>query len=143
MRPLESLDETPLQQLLGCTVLDQDGNQIGTVRSLWSHPETGKVKFFAVETGGLFWRDHVVPTQDVKWEETARVMQLPYTEAFIKTAPTISPDAEISETDEDNIHRFYGTERSASVGSDGWRWSSEPNGRGTNVMPEEITPIYP
>ena len=42
-------------------------------------------------------------------------MRLPYTETFIKEAPAISAEAEISEEEEENIHRYYGLNRAGDA----------------------------
>ena len=49
-----------------------------------------------------------MPAGKAELDEAANVVRLPYTEAFIKEAPSISADAEISEAEEDNIYRYYG-----------------------------------
>lgn len=135
MRSLENLDGTPLQQRLGYKVVSQDGEMLGVLRSLWSDPETGKVEFLAVETDGLFWRDHVVTAENVEWDETAQTVLLPYAGAFIKEAPSVLPYAEISETDAENIHRYYGTENAAQAGASRWRRTSQRGETGTEAAP--------
>ena len=97
-----------MEQLIDYNVVDQNGDEIGTLHSLWSDPDTGTVEFLGVKTGWLFGHNHVVPAGKAELDENANVVRLPYTEAFIKDAPSISADAEISEAEEDNIYRYYG-----------------------------------
>ena len=108
MKSLKNLTGDSLEQLIDYNVVDQNGDEIGTLHSLWSDPDTGSVEFLGVKTGWLFGHNHVVPAEKAELDETTNVVRLPYTEAFIKEAPSISADAEISEAEEDNIYRYYG-----------------------------------
>ena len=112
MKSLKNLTGDSLEQLIDYNVVDQNGDEIGTLHSLWSDPDTGAVEFLGVKTGWLFGHNHVVPAGKAELDESANVVRLPYTEAFIKEAPSISADAEISESEEDNIYRYYGLDES-------------------------------
>ena len=114
MKSLKNLTGDSLEQLIDYNVVDQNGDEIGTLHSLWSDPDTGAVEFLGVKTGWLFGHNHVVPAGKAELDETANVVRLPYTEAFIKEAPSISADAEISEAEEDNIYRYYGLDESGT-----------------------------
>ena len=156
MKLLENPNETPLQQLIGYKVLDHHGEEIGTLRSLYSAPETGKIDFLVVGTDGLFGRDHMVPAENVEWEQTARALRVPYPGAVVKGAPTVSADSGITETTclaqavgttatltvppgneitashEDHLRRYYATAESADV----LATSIEPGG--TNFAGTEL-----
>ena len=111
MKSLKNLTGDSLEQLIDYQVVDQNGDEIGTLHSLWSEPDTGAVEFLGVKTGWLFGHNHVVPAEKAELDESENVVRLPYTAMFIKEAPSISADAEISEAEEANIYQYYGLDR--------------------------------
>ncbi len=118
MKSLKNLTGDSLEQMIDYKVVDQNGDEIGTLHSLWSDPDTGAVEFLGVKTGWLFGHNHVVPAEKAELDEANNVVRLPYTEAFIKEAPSMSADSEISEAEEQNIYRYYGTARSDTENAD-------------------------
>ena len=111
MKSLKNLTGDSLEQLIDYQVVDQNGDEIGSLHSLWSEPDTGAVEFLGVKTGWLFGHNHVVPAEKAELDETENVVRLPYTAMFVKEAPSISADAEISEAEEADIYRYYGLDR--------------------------------
>ncbi len=108
MKSLKNMTGDALEQMIDYKVVDQNGASIGTLHSLWSDPTTGGVEFLGVKTGWLFGHNHVVPAEKAELDEKDSLVRLPYTELFIKEAPSIPADAEISELEEDNIYQYYG-----------------------------------
>jgi sporulation protein YlmC with PRC-barrel domain len=108
MKSLKNMTGDSLEQMIDYKVVDQNGENIGTLHSLWSDPTTGGVEFLGVKTGWLFGHNHVVPAEKAELDEANGVVRLPYTALFIKEAPSIPADSEISEMEEDNIYQFYG-----------------------------------
>ena len=111
MKSLKNLTGDSLEQLIDYQVVDQNGDEIGTLHSLWSEPDTGAVEFLGVKTGWLFGHNHVVPAEKAELDESENIVRLPYTTLFIKEAPSISADAEISEAEEAGIYQYYGMDR--------------------------------
>ncbi len=111
MKSLKNLTGDSLEQLIDYQVVDQNGDEIGSLHSLWSEPDTGAVEFLGVKTGWLFGHNHVVPAEKAELDESENVVRLPYTAMFIKEAPSISADSEISEAEEANIYQYYGLDR--------------------------------
>ncbi len=117
MKSLNTLTGDALEQMIDYKVVDQTGASIGTLHSLWSDPTTGAVEFLGVKTGWLFGHNHVVPAEKAELDDANSVVRLPYTEIFIKEAPSMSADAEISEVEEDDIFRYYGLPRRSLSGA--------------------------
>ena len=111
MKSLKNLTGDSLEQLIDYQVVDQNGDEIGSLHSLWSEPDTGAVEFLGVKTGWLFGHNHVVPAEKAELDESENVVRLPYTAMFIKEAPSMSADAEISEAEEASIYQYYGLDR--------------------------------
>jgi hypothetical protein len=108
MKSLKNMTGDSLEQMIDYKVVDQNGASIGTLHSLWSDPTTGGVEFLGVKTGWLFGHNLVVPAEKAELDEADNVVRLPYTELFIKEAPSMPADAEISEVEEENIYEYYG-----------------------------------
>ena len=117
MKTLKEITGDSLEQMIDYKVIDQDGDNVGLLHSLWSDPTTGAVEFLGVKTGWLFGQNHVVPAEKAELDESRNVVRLPYTSLFVKEAPTMSADAEISEAEEENIYRYYGLDRAGGPAS--------------------------
>ncbi len=126
MKTLKEMTGDSLEQMIDYKVIDQDGDSVGTLHSLWSDPTTGAVEFLGVKTGWLFGQNHVVPAEKAELDESLNVVRLPYTSLFVKEAPSMSADAEISEEEEENIYRYYGLDRAGGTTS-GTMISSDTN----------------
>ncbi len=111
MKTLKEITGDSLEQMIDYKVVDQNGDSIGTLHSLWSDPTTGAVEFLGVKTGWIFGQNHVVPAEKAELDETQNVVRLPYTSTFVKEAPSMSAEAEISEEEENTIYRYYGLSR--------------------------------
>ncbi len=97
------------RHLLDRPVLDQSGTEIGTVHSFWADTQSGNLEFIGVKTGWLFGANHVVPVEKAEIDESTSSIRVPYTSDFIKGAPSIDADATISDEQETEIYRYYGT----------------------------------
>ena len=93
--------------LLDSKVVDQNGNDFGTVHSFWADPQSGKLQFFGVKTGWLFGQNHVIPVDKAEIDEANRTVRVPYTTDFIKDSVSIDADSEISDEQEQEIYRYY------------------------------------
>ena len=107
MALLNSKTAENAHDLLDYRVVDQTGGEIGAVHSLWADPATGKLQFLGVKTGWLFGQNHVLPIDRVEMDDADRAVSVPYTAEFVKGAPSIDADAEISDEQEAEIYRYY------------------------------------
>ena len=115
MKSLKNMAGDSLEQMIDYKVVDKDGDHIGSLHSLWSDPFTGTVEFLGVKTGWLFGHNHVVPADKAELDEAENVVRIPYAADFIKEAPSMSAEAEISESEEEGIFRYYGLSRAAAA----------------------------
>ena len=75
MKSLKNLTGDSLEQLIDYQVVDQNGDEIGTLHSLWSEPDTGAVEFLGVKTGWLFGHNHVVPAEKAELDDAENVVR--------------------------------------------------------------------
>ena len=96
-----------LQRYLDYTVVDRDGEKVGSVDAVWED-HTGQPAYVAVKTGWLgLGKAHVVPALGAQVSETTRKIRLPYTADMIKNAPTFADQDEINYDAEGRIEEYY------------------------------------
>ena len=108
MKLLNTIDSSRHSDLFDYAVVDQVGESLGTIHSMWNSEHTGELEFLGVKTGWLFGSNHVVPAEQAQIDESARTIQVPYLLAKIKDAPSVEADATISDEEEAEIYRYYG-----------------------------------
>ena len=109
MKPLDTISAETAQNLIDHNVNDETGEHVGTIHSFWSDENTGKVEFLGIKTGWFFGKTHVVPALGAHFEEEHNVIQVPYSASFIKEAPNFPAEDDLSEAEEDEIYKYYGT----------------------------------
>lgn len=124
---------------IGATVVDTDGDKVGTLETVYMDRATGQPEFLAVSTG-LFGRNQTfVPIAGVTSNEADLVV--PYQKAFIKDAPNVDPDGAISDSEEAELYRYYGREDYqgwSDTDADARDWSQyESGGAGHDVSGPE------
>jgi uncharacterized protein (TIGR02271 family) len=102
----------------GATVRDRDGEKIGTVDELYFDEATDRPEWMTVRTGLFGMKTTFVPVEGAQpaGEDELRV---PYEKDRVKDAPSIDPDHELSQSEEQQLYSFYGIaygERRSSSG---------------------------
>jgi hypothetical protein len=99
----------------GRTVRDRDGNELGTLTSLYLDSETSSPAWAGVKRGRLRGTETIVPLGDAS--EAGDDLQLPYESERFDNAPDIDPDVELTEEQERLLHEHYGREWTPSSAS--------------------------
>jgi PRC-barrel domain len=107
MKPWTKRTDAANRSLIGFAVTDHSGQPVGTVCSLWTHPQTGDVQFFAVEATGRSGGGLVVPAQGARVNETRRLVRVPYPAAWIRDAPTPAPGVLFTPEGEREIYLHF------------------------------------
>jgi uncharacterized protein (TIGR02271 family) len=110
------ISEQNLDTLIGCDVVDSDGDKIGTVGQVYVDPATGRPNWATVRTGFFGMSESFVPLEEA--DHVDGRIRVPYDKAMVKDAPNIDPDRELSETEEDRLYDYYGRGRSGTTGYD-------------------------
>ncbi len=92
----------------GATMVDADGDKIGTVDAIYVDDQTGQPEWALVNTGLFGTRSTFVPIA----QASARgdQVQVPYEKQLVKDAPNMDPDGHLSEAEEQQLWRHYGLE---------------------------------
>lgn len=107
MKSLEEYTSAAYHDFLDYAVVDQAGEQIGTLFSSWSDEKTGAFEFLGVKTGWLVGKNHIIPAKGAMVDDEGHKIHLPYSSKTLKNAPTCDAAAEITEAHEDEIRGYY------------------------------------
>jgi len=105
----------------GRTLVDRDGDRIGTIDAIYLDDQTGQPEWALVNTGLFGTKASFVPlAQATPAGDDVRV---PYDKQLVKDAPRVDPDQHLSEAEERQLWRHYGldydrTTRRRATGKD-------------------------
>jgi uncharacterized protein (TIGR02271 family) len=108
------------------TVVGSDGEKIGSVDEVYLDTQSGEPEWLSVNTGLFGMKSSFVPLQGA--QPAGEDVRVAYTKDEVKDAPGITPDAELSDSEERELWGYYGLEygNGNGVGGDEGR---EPVGR--------------
>jgi uncharacterized protein (TIGR02271 family) len=88
------------------TLLDSDGDKIGTVADVYFEATTEQPEWVLVHTGFFGTRQTIVPI--VRAQMRGEDVTVPYEKSFVKDAPNIDADQELSPDEELKLSEYYG-----------------------------------
>jgi uncharacterized protein (TIGR02271 family) len=96
----------------GATMVDRDGDRIGTIESIYVDDQTGQPEWALVNTGLFGTRSTFVPIAQAS--TSGDQVQVPFEKQRVKDAPNIDPDGHLSEQEEQELWRHYGLDYGTS-----------------------------
>jgi uncharacterized protein (TIGR02271 family) len=90
----------------GATMVDRDGDRVGTIESIYVDDQTGQPEWALVNTGLFGTKSTFVPVAQAT--SSGDQVQVPYEKQLIKDAPRMDPDGHLSEAEEQQLWRHYG-----------------------------------
>jgi uncharacterized protein (TIGR02271 family) len=90
----------------GATLVDRDGDRIGTIDAIYVDDQTGEPEWALVNTGFFGTRSTFVPIAQASG--SGDQVQVPYEKQLVKDAPNMDPDGHLSEQEEQELWRHYG-----------------------------------
>jgi uncharacterized protein (TIGR02271 family) len=106
----------------GMTMVDRDGDRIGTIDDIYADDRTGEPEWALVNTGLFGSKSTFVPI--VQASERDGDVQVPYPKQLVKDAPGVEADQHLSEAEEQQLWRHYGLDYQAG---------DQPAGRATEA----------
>jgi uncharacterized protein (TIGR02271 family) len=100
----------------GATMVDRDGNKLGTVESIYVDDQTGQPEWALVNTGLFGTKSSFVPLAQAS--SSGDQVQVPYHKQLVKDAPRIDPDQHLSEAEEQELWRHYGLDDDRGYAAD-------------------------
>jgi uncharacterized protein (TIGR02271 family) len=123
------------ETLRGATVRDRAGEKIGTVDDLYFDEATDRPEWMTVKTGLFGMKTTFVPVEGAQPEGDDE-LRVPYEKDRVKDAPSIDPDHELTQSEEQELYSFYGIsygeQRSSSGLPEGREGARGTTGRDTS-----------
>jgi uncharacterized protein (TIGR02271 family) len=94
------------------TMVDRDGDRIGTIEDLYADDRTGQPEWALVNTGLFGTRSTFVPLAQAS--PAGDDIQVPYAKQLVKDAPGVEADQHLSQAEEQQLWRHYGLDYSAN-----------------------------
>jgi len=108
------LDMTAVERMEGLDVVDVDGDKIGTVDEIYVDDDSGGPEFALVKSGLFGMKRRFVPLQGASQEGDE--LRVAYSKDQFGDAPSLDPDAQLSEAEEAELYRHYGLQGGSSAG---------------------------
>jgi uncharacterized protein (TIGR02271 family) len=102
---IEVLGQDQIDNMIGRDVYGSDGGKIGTAVQVYTDDETGKPEWVTVRTGLFGTKESFVPLADASLSGDS--ITVPYDKAFVKDAPTIDEEGNLSQDQERELYTYY------------------------------------
>ncbi len=99
------MDRTMLEQLQNATVYSTSGDKIGSVGQVYLDDQTEQPTFVTVKTGLFGTKETFVPLD--KAQATEGGVTVPFEKDFVKDAPNVDADANLTPEEEQRIYEYY------------------------------------
>jgi uncharacterized protein (TIGR02271 family) len=100
------ITEQQIQQVIGTTAVDADGDKLGKVGEIYLDDESGRPEWATVHTGLFGTKETFVPLAQA--DLSGNQLRFPYDKAKVKDAPKIDTDGHLSPQEEQELYRYYG-----------------------------------
>ncbi len=94
-----------IENLKRATVFSQDGEKIGKVGVVYVDAENSQPTFVTVNTGLFGTHESFIPVNQAQFN--GEEITVPFTKEFVKDAPNIAEDGELSPEEEQRIYEYY------------------------------------
>ncbi|SDP94654.1 DUF2382 domain-containing protein [Lentzea jiangxiensis] len=109
------IDQTHVEALYDCDVIDNRGEKIGSVKRVWLEDGTGKPMWAEVQTGLFGMKESFVPIQ--QGTVTAGAITVPVSKQQVKDAPSLhTSEDQMSDEEQEALYRHYGLIPQAKTG---------------------------
>jgi uncharacterized protein (TIGR02271 family) len=90
----------------GATLVDRDGDKVGTIESIYVDDQTGEPEWALVNTGLFGTKSSFVPLAQASG--SGDQVQVPYERQLVKDAPRVDTGQHLSEAEEQQLWTHYG-----------------------------------
>lgn len=106
------IETSSIDAAIGSTAYDNDGNKIGTIGQVYVDPEDGRAVWASVHTGFFGTSESFVPLENATMDGDG--VRVQYDKAFVKDAPRIDVDGDLSTQDQEALYEYYGMSAASS-----------------------------
>ena len=100
----------------GATMVDPDGDKVGTIESIYVDDQTGEPEWALVNTGLFGTKSSFVPLAQAS--PSGDQVQVPYEKQLVKDAPRVDTDQHLSEAEEQELWAHYGLDYGSGYATD-------------------------
>lgn len=100
------ISENSIGTLIGGRVIDRDGDKIGSIEQVYVDTQTGQPSWVSVKTGLFGTSESFVPLDEAT--EEGGDLRVPFEKSFVKDAPRIEADSDLSPAEEERLYEYYG-----------------------------------
>jgi uncharacterized protein (TIGR02271 family) len=112
------ISQEHVQQLVGATAYDRDGDKIGRVGQVYYDDDTERPKWVTVHTGFFGTSESFVPLAGADFDGGTGSVTVSYDKARVKDAPNVSGDNHLSGEEEQRLYRHYDLDDGTATGYD-------------------------
>lgn len=109
------IENNTIDDVIGSTAYDKDGDKIGKVGQVYVDPNDGRAVWASINTGFFGASESFVPLEDATLESDG--LRVRHEKAFVKDAPRIDVDGELSTQDQESLYEYYGMGSGYSTGA--------------------------
>jgi uncharacterized protein (TIGR02271 family) len=116
----------------GATLVDRDGDRVGTIDAIYVDDQTGEPEWALVNTGLFGTKSSFVPLAQASG--SGDQVQVPYQKQLVKDAPRVDTDQHLSEAEEQQLWTHYGLDYGSGYETGttaGYTDSADRDGDGT------------
>ncbi|MDO5662897.1 MAG: PRC and DUF2382 domain-containing protein, partial [Brachybacterium sp.] len=103
-----------IKDLQTAEVLDSTGDKVGKVGQVYLTNDSQEPSWVTVNTGLFGTKETFIPLAEAQYQDGQ--ITVPYEKSFIKDAPNVDEDGEISREQEDELYRYYGVQDPSTGG---------------------------
>jgi uncharacterized protein (TIGR02271 family) len=100
------IDTNNLGSLIGADVIDRNGDKIGSVGQIYVDTSSGAPTWVSVKTGLFGMSESFVPLSGADSDSDG--LRVEYEKDFVKDAPRVDPESDLSEEEESTLYSYYG-----------------------------------
>jgi len=117
------LDQGHIDQIMGGTAYDSDGDKIGTVGQVYLDDSTGEPAWATVNTGFFGTSESFVPLANATVQGDD--LRVPYDKDTVKAAPNVDADGHLEPSDEQLLYEHYSLDYGSYGTDSGFNGTSE------------------
>jgi uncharacterized protein (TIGR02271 family) len=106
-----------LQNMIGCTALDSNGDKVGKIAQIYLDDQTDEPRWVTVNTGLFGTKESFAPLSGSRWDGDALVLSV--TKDQVKGAPNLDADGHLQDSENDALYEYYGMSRQSAGYVDG------------------------
>ena len=100
------ISTSDLTRVTGSTVVDSDGDKIGTAREVYLDDSTGQPEWVTVNTGLFGTSESFIPLAQAELGTDG--LRVPYDKKMVKDAPRLGDSGHLTPQEEDELYAYYG-----------------------------------